>query len=608
MAVPAPPAQVASVQPESFQAPASQEQLPLDAAGGGPVRNQQAQEGDLLAEHTGRVFELEKLKANQVSANERVTAMNQLATKHLYGDNQTPGYLSLQGMDAVHGLKPMLETSDDQMQDILKSSPNPDVQRLVERGYNEIRDSVVKQGADHMMREQDTYAQNTQNALLDSYTTNASLAVSTPHAQEEIERAANSGIQAIKMDAVTRTGDIRIDPKTNQEMYGSDGMPLHGAITDSKIDAFKEKLGLSVLHTASAQENPDFAKDFLDSHQDWFNKTPGLLESATKDVMTDWTGHQAVIKANDFIQSAVSQPGMSMAQMESFAREKTLKLSTDYGMQKKTDEAIKNYFSMQKQQQDAQQKAQNYDAYAYIDQYHRMPPAYMVNGMNEARLAAYQANGQPKTSEFNTVHALKSMAFSPDPKVQEDFVDEDLTQYKSMLSKGDYSTIENWQNRMKNGPSSPGMPGQNVIPEASAWRVQTEVGREAMLHMGWDPNAATFAASGPFWNRQQKITREQDFNQELDRRSSDWQGQHPGKPFTRDVVEGITRDMMLEHVTGQMQNQFTWKGLPTADGVKEIPSTALPHVDQALRGAKQPVNDMNRLRLYNEMVAGSYAR
>ena len=177
-----------------------------------------------------------------------------------------------------------------------------------------------------------------------------------------------------------------------------------------------------------------------------------------------------------------------------------------------------------------------------------------------------------------------------------------------MLSKGDYSTIENWQNRMKNGPSSPGMPGQNVIPEASAWRVQTEVGREAMLHMGWDPNAATFAASGPFWNRQQKITREQDFTQELDRRSSDWQGQHPGKPFTRDVVEGITRDMMLEHVTGQMQNQFTWKGLPTADGVKEIPSTALPHVDQALRGAKQPVNDMNRLRLYNEMVAGSYAR
>jgi hypothetical protein len=136
-------------------------------------------------------------------------------------------------------------------------------------------------------------------------------------------------------------------------------------------------------------------------------------------------------------------------------------------------------------------------------------------------------------------------------------------------------------------------------PDATQFRIQNEVGREAMFAMGWDPNAPANKSS---WFGPDTKTREQSFTQELDNRMSEWKASNPNKILGRNDVREITGQMVLDKVTRQASVKSQFGGLPVVFSADEIPSGISDKVNGYLKERGAVINDANRKAMYNQLV------
>ena len=600
----APSAQPPQVMPGAAPEVPANLQMPLSAAGGGPVRQEQAQVGEQLAEHIGRAVQLEKLKADQVSAAERSAAIQQLSTKYLYGDQNSPGYLASQGQNAIQDIKPMMDNSDKDMQAILASAPNDDVRRLVLRNYEETRDTMNRQANAHLMEQRDVYATNTLNGLLSANSDAAAKSIGTPDWQNVVEKNLSDGLNAIRSYGVVQKGDILIG-QDGKAVKDADGHPMAGPETQAMMDSFTQRYQTGVVQSMLGNGDPRLAKQYFEHNADDFKKNPALYDSLNRAVMTDYTRQEATIKADGIIQAATSGQGMTLDQMKSEALQKTEGLPTEWGYKTQARQAVSQWFDDRKQALKQQAEQQSASAYDYIVKNGKLPPAYMTEGMDQASLWKF-LNDRPKTSDKQTLYALKDMASSADPKQRVDFEDENLYDYAGKLSDPDFKSMLALQARMRTPGRNGLRPDNGVTPDMAAWRQQTEVGNEAMLALGWDPNMPTNRGQH-FW-QSASPTQVQQFRENLDDAVQNWQ-QANNKQAGRKDIEGLAQQLVLRQVQDRQNGVFVFKNAPHASSVEDIPAAGMQMVNTYLKnnGIKNPT-DAQRLTFYQQMVQSAQSQ
>ena len=593
----APDSEIPNVNPASAPNDPAAIQVPLESAGGGQIREQQAQVGEQLGEHIGRVFQLEKLKADQASANDRVAAIVKTNTKYLYGDDNTPGFMDMKGYNAVKALNPTLENSDKELHEIINSSPDADVHRLVTLGYNQKRDEFNQAVRSQFMRENDRYQENALTGRLQAETQAAANGVVLANREQVIGEHLASGMSAIIHHGVI-SGDVMVG-EDGQPARGDDGNIIPGFATQVRTQQYAENLHAAVIRS-SLENDPDFAKKYFESSsvQAQLQKNPVIFKTLQTEVQSQVVRAHAPAEAMDFVHESLQDPTLTWTQARDKALQSVLqKVPPDgpdtWGKQKAVETKVRDIFDSLKQDKENQLKLFNQNTYAYIAEKKAIPPWMPYD--QQMKWDRFLRDGAPKQSDFETLHSLRSMMFSQDSKTQNDFLNEDLTSYRDNLSSADLKALEQRQAQMKDPKSSL----YSHDPDATQFRIQNEVGREAMIAMGWDPNAPANKSS---WFGPDTKTREQSFTQELDNRVSEWKASNPNKTLGRNDVREITGQMVLDKVGRQTSVKAQFGGLPVVSSADEIPSGISDKVNGYLKERGVVINDANRKAMYNQLV------
>ena len=595
----APAAQGPQVMPGQLPQVAANVQMPLAAAGGGPVREQQTQIDDETQMHIGRAVQLEKLKADQISATQRAAAMQQAATYALKGnpnDPSQPGYLSLQGENAKDALVPTLEGFKKTARDIIDSSPNEDVKRLVSQKMEGIHDELMSNAQGHFMNQQQVMAKQALNGLIQVHSDAGAAAYGTPDWQNQVERHKDEIMRAIRTDGVTQKGDFMVD-KNGRVIEDEDGHPMAGPETQAEMDKAGARYDQGILKSMLAAGNPVQARKYLESSSDLKGDSQ-VYENLKKAVDTDYVTYKAVIKTRDIIQDT-AKPDATLAQNKDAALQKTETMTSGEGpevdkqFQAETRRHINQYYDDQKQKLAQQQEQQGASVYDFIAKNHRLPDASVTQGMNTDHLREY-LEGPRKVSDKATLYALKDMAAGQDNAEKQDFADENLWDYRHKLNDADFKSLQAQQSKARGGVNAPS-------PDMTAWRMQTEVGNEAMISLGMDPNMPKNKAAG--WFQEPEKTVVQRFREDMDAGIDQWKATNPGKTLTRDDVSGVAQRLVLAHVGAQQEAGSVFKTAPYLNDLTDAPKEAMDAVDQYLKqgGIKQPT-EAQRLSYYQYMV------
>ena len=320
----APASEIPNVNPASAPNAPAQIQLPLEAAGGGQIREQESQVSEQLNEHIGRVWQLEKLKADQASTNARIAAIQSVSTKYLYGDENTPGYMSMQGYNAVKSLGPTLENSDKDMHEIIGTSPDEDVRRMVTLGYNQKRDEFNQATRAQFMRENDKYQENALTGRLQSDIQGAANATVLPNREQAIGEHLASGMSAIISHGVTH-GDVMVDAD-GQPARDDNGNIIPGFSTQVKTQQYAETLHAAVIRS-SLESDPDFAKKYFDSSsvQTQLQKNPEVFKTLQTEVESQVVRAHAPYEAMEFVKDGLSDPSLTWQQAKDKSLQDVLK-------------------------------------------------------------------------------------------------------------------------------------------------------------------------------------------------------------------------------------------------------------------------------------------
>lgn len=589
------PAQGPQVQPGALPQAQANVQVPLAAAGGGPLREQQAQVGDEISQHIGRAVQLEKMRSDQISATERGAALQQTANNAMHGDPNDPdkpGYLASRGQQAVDQIQGTIADTHKKFQDILDSAPNDDVRRMLERPMLDTMNDLQMNAQGHLMKQRDVMATNATNGAVDVSLRSGALAVGTPNQDNDIEKNYDAGLRTIRTHGVVHDGDIMVG-NDGKVVEDADGHPQAGPGTQAKMDAFAQKYHSGIIDSMLAGGNAAQAQAYMDKPEVRadLEKNPKSLEN-----MTEKVGVQ-VVRENAFPQAVklYDQHGIDGQGDAMVATEKLKdKPFNEYG---EVRNALKQIYSDHKQALKDFQEGEDKSQWAYMTQHQgQVQPGTPPDKAAEYRSAYDSFQKKNGVSDPTIYRSVKDMLESTDPKQRADVAKLNLNDpyYRGSLSNTQWNELAKGQDAVRQIPRG----GKPPLPDIP-YRIQTEVANETMIGMGMDPNA-TKGAPG--------YEAVQSFRNALDQRVS----QMGEKASDREAVSQAAAHLAIQTVQGGPQGVHlaplyqASRGAPFFVRAQDIPPADAARVDRFLagRGIKAPT-DLQRQQVYRLYLKGA---
>ena len=585
----APEAQVPQVAPGDLPNVKAQEQLPLQAAGGGPLVEQQAAVGEQLGEHVGRAIQLETMKANQTSTADRAIMLSQISTKYLYGDPQTntPGYLAQRGRNAADTLNPMMEQSDKEMQAVLDSAPNENVKRMVLKEYATQKDGMLRQAHAHLMEQNEVAAKDTMAGTQEQAMDAGWKSVNTPDEHNQIVSNRELGAKGILSYYAGHQGDIVVNP---------DGSTAPGDETKAALDQYYYKYDAGVIQSYLAQKSPEKARAYLEANKDSLEKNPEGFKVMEKAVGIDYGKQVAGAKAGDLMREAQKQKGpdgkpLTLDQQLGWAWSQTEDMQDD-DQRKAINSHLNEAIGNQKKLLDHTTQSQQAAIFGQADQ-GNMPDALTLakGGMDADKVRAYiqMRKDNKLATDPNTLYSLKDMANSSDPKDRGDFANTNLWDYRTKLSDPDFKALQAQQARLRNPKA-----GDEAVDHG--YRAQTQVGNEVMLGLGMDPGKS-------------KDPGVVAFRQALESRIGEAEKASKA-PLDRGKIQDIAKHLAVNVVNGSGAHVPLYSvgnNFASVD-VEDIPKPDLGRVDASLKRQGLPLNDTNRKIKYAAFLKVKYAQ
>lgn len=578
----APSAQGPSVTPEVQPQIQATTQVPLAAAGGGPVRDQLAAVGNESAQHLGMAIQMEVIKANQTSAEQRSAKATRQLQTIMNGDGtaDNPGFLNMKQNNAISAAPQVYDQMQKLHDQIAATAPNKEVGRMFEQSWNNIYDRTHGVMQEHLTRQIEAHQSSVTQAAVESKVDLAVGAPNTPAGIALTTQAWDSARETLRMQGLLANG-----PKLNgtEPVMGPDGKAVASEATELALRQFDEKFAASKAQSLLDKDGGKAALDWLqsdrvkaamDANPKAYN---GMIDTASNQYARDQAfnvlGPQIVKKHGPKNQGEAEKEALAIPEDKYHLREETLA-------------AVKQLYAADKQtQRDNDAKAQGYE-WDYLRQTGQVPPGTDWKRANQLRVEFnnYQKGPALGKSKPEAVQALRAMFSSTDPAVLNDAATEDLQGYRSELSDADMKAFQGLQKQLR----TPG-PKHGALGDVHNWRAQTEVVNEALIATGVDPN-------------QPKNDMVTSIRSEVDERVNE--AKTTGQKLTRKDYQDIAWDVTRKHVMANAPSVTSPAGgsapaavTPRAGSVDEIPSSRLLMIKGLLKSQNLPVNDRSILQV-----------
>jgi hypothetical protein len=504
------------VTPDVQPSVSAQGQMPLEAAGGGAKREALNQTNEQMGAAVGETIALQTMKANQVAVAKAATAYNQAVTAALYGDENTPGFLTKRGQEAIDAANPTVDAIKSLGDKFSEGLVNDDQRRMFLHQQDSLLDMANKQVHAHLDQQIQVTANDATNGLVKTNIDMAAKSVGTPNEAEAVEMAKQQVQDAIWQHGVNHLGDFTKD---------ADGNRVAGDMTNARIQEAMSTLNLNVLDAKLAVGNAHGAAEYAKANKDDIDpvKYKALMDPEKGAITQEIDRSDADAKARSLFQKYSDDKAAAMTATE--------KLPDRVRTQARS---LLNEMFSDKKAADDQRYSDTYNqALDIVQKTGQMPPGNILGVLNDTdqktlnNVRIRLKNGTAAETDMTTLQSLKDMATSTDPKDKNDFMHENLAFYADKLSMTDLKSLENAQRALRTK-------NPNAMADVNSWRQQTEVGNEAMRGIGWDPGVS----------KDPKVIQ---FKADLDKEIQVRQAQSK-VPLTRDDIVKAAQDVAVKAV------------------------------------------------------------
>lgn len=509
------------------------------------------------------VFERERQKANQVAI---LDADNQLSETQIELQSEA---FKRQGKDALEALPKTAEQWKERASAIESSLSNDDqklaFRRLATGRWESLHETVARHTDSEMQKYDasttDAAIQNRLNEALANYTDPAAVG------------SAVAETRAIITDFGRRHG------------VGSDVLKQQTAAAVSRVHA-------GVIDRMLANGNDLAASNYYKAAKPEVTGADAVqLEKALEEGSLRGESQR---QADAIVAAAPSR---------SAALEEVRKI-TDPKVRDATENRVNQFFSEKSQADRETGEANMLNATNIVDKtgsVYQIPPALWTTFTvgERAQLKEYakqRAKGEPVATDWATYYDLESLASSD--ATRDRFLRTNLLGYRARLGDTEFKQLVDLQASLRRGD-------EKAAATLGGIRTTQQVVSDGLAAVGIDPTpkpGSDDAERGALFRRQ------------VDQAAAQLEAQTNKKPTATDM-QGIVDNLLVKGVTSA-GGFFGWLGFHKdvrqferggdedfVLDVTDVPAGERAKIEQALRGAGQPVTDANVLRLYQRKLA-----
>lgn len=551
----------AQVQQQAIPGIRMQDNLPIEAFGGGEIISGPMQAGRELAQTAGKIFQEEKKKADDAATSDYYAKL--ASHKQNLFWNPKDGAFTKKGSEALaapdeYGNK--FDTFADELEKGMSQSQVAMAKKIRQKERMDFDSQLSR----HVAKEAEDYT----------------------------ESASKAGIITARNDAVLnyqQPGYVNEKIKLQEDAFLSTSAGLHQDVVKNEIQNIRSNTHSAVINRMLENNQDGLAKNYFEKNK--ADLTPDDFKNLNKSINTGTLRGESQ-RASDKI--IVSTDSMSSALEEARKidnpelRDETARRVKDYYYTKKLAEEERN-------ERLHKQAGQIIDESGDIDS---IPPAMWneLSVSDRSSLRSYsdkRKKGEEPSTDWESYYSLKTMAASPD--LRQEFMRTNLMQYRDKLSDSEFKDLANLQDGLRNKS------GQTT-KELDGYRSNHEIVNTALSAMGLEPNPKP---------REKDAASVSLFKRKVDEAVVQYQ-QRSGKPINSTEMQAIVDDLSVEGVVKRgwlfddRARQFELEpGQELEFRVKDIPSREKAKIEQALRSRNLPVTEDRITALYTRKVRGS---
>ena len=539
-----------------------EEQMPLTAAGGGPVVEEENKTREATLLNVGAIAAHEMKKANQIAVAKNTMNLNDVFAKHLYGDEQNPGYLNMTGQEAIDQSNKVVEKFKADADKLSEGLVNDDQRRMFEHQVVSTTDRMNEVVHNHIFKQREILDSQASTGLLSSCVQTGAKAVGNEGEDRVIKDAKQQGLDYIAAHQALRNplefagGEYKESDSTKSQKLKFT-TEFHTQILDQMIK-----------DPSRADDAMKYYQQAFDSGEINVDKDKTLFNMLKKNQSIQ----DADKMADEIYRGNINDKKAALARVEKIE---------DVEFKKAVFSDLNRRFRDNSEQRKATESSVKQGLLQSIDKTGQMPDVGMLNGLKDSDQKEIQRYWERKHYDIptdlkrSTYFGLMDLATSSDEKEQADFIHENLSDpyYRNRVSDSDLKQLTGKQAKMRT---------ENSGWQGDSWHPQTQAANETLRQLGIDPSD----------NKNPTVLA---MKQELDSYAKGYQGvagKSPNSDDFRKMAKVVATKMVLENSGQNATYLRSWSNtiMTPADRV---------FFESVADKAKLPKTDASILRLYD---------